>query len=140
MLRSVQGRMRALWGAAVLVMAACAGGADTPPPLPGSEILGTLAPGITKDEVIVALPRGPLAEDGAAIVHGYQQGQYLVNGVFVEVLWLRSEGYPGEAEDPRIEVNPVIFADGVFDGAGWEHFDARSTDWGALPLPSPPAS
>jgi len=138
MRRSMQGWVRAGIGVLVVALAACGG--DSPPPLPGTDELALLAPGITKDEVIAALPRGPLAEDGGAIVHGYQQGQYLVNGVFVEVLWLRSQGYPGAAEDPRIEVNPVIFADGVFDGAGWEHFDTRSTDWGALPLPSPPAS
>jgi len=115
-----------------LTLAAC--GDRTPPP-PGTEELAEVEEGASMSEVLALLPAGDLPENGT--VQGYQRNRFLVDGSAVEVVWVHAPGSGGTFEDPRLELNPLIFSGGALDGWGWAHFDARAEEW-SLPMPQQP--
>ncbi len=81
------------------------------------------------------LPQGELDDNGT--VGGYHRGRYLIEGSNVEIVWIHRQGSGGAFQDPRIDLNPLIFRDRVLDGWGWSHFDSRSEHWD-LPIPEGP--
>lgn len=115
-----------------LILVAC--GDRTPPP-PGAEELAEVQEGASMSEVLALLPAGDLPENGT--VQGYQRNRFLVDGSAVEVVWIHAPGSGGTFEDPRIELNPLIFVGGALDGWGWAHYDARTEEW-SLPMPQQP--
>jgi len=115
-----------------LVLAACG---DRTPPVPGSEELAEVEEGAAMAEVMALLPQGDLPENGT--VQGYQRNRFLIDGANVEVVWVHAPGSGGTFDDPRLELNPLVFSGGTLDGWGWSHFDARSEEW-SLPMPQQP--
>lgn len=118
-----------------LAIAAC----DTGPTPPAAEVLDTFETGAPRPEVLVALPVGPGIGDENRLVVGYERDRYRIEGVGVEVLWVRRAGLDGELHDlGRENLSPVVFRDDHLDGWGWRHFDRRRDDWGLADRSLPP--
>lgn len=126
------GRGRVRLGTAFLAVGLVAAGcAETA--LPAAEHLEPFTEGATQEEVLAALPDGGILATSSIeepqIVDGYWMDRYFIEGGYVEVLWVHdtASGYP--SAEFRQNLNPVIFRDGILDGWGWEHFDARREEW-----------
>lgn len=131
--------VRIMWAASVLLLlllslSAC--GDRTPSP-PGSEELAGLEPGADFEVVMSLLPPGDAGDEGNAF--GYRRIRYLIEGASVEVVWIHPQGSGGRFQDPRTDLNPLIFKDRALDGWGWSHFDRRSAEWG-LQIPDAPGT
>jgi len=126
---------------ALVALIALAATAACSAPLPGEEILKTFEEGAFRPDVLVALPVGQDGSLGDQQVVGYRRDQYLIDGAFVEVVWIRPRGEAPFEALTRKEVNPVVFRDDRLDGWGWKHFDRRHKDWGLRDrlIPEPPA-
>ena len=125
----------------LLLILACEGPA---PLLPGAEVLEAIEPGILQSEVMERFPDGGLqAVPGAggatqSYRRGYRVDRYLIEGETVEVVWLHEPGAGRDIQDPRRELNPVIFRGNLLDGWSWTHFDARAEEW-ELTRPADPS-
>jgi len=108
---------------------------DTTPSPPGTDALAEVQEGASTSEVLSLLPAGDLPENGT--VQGYQRSRFLIDGSAVEVVWVHAPGSGGTFEDPRLELNPLVFVGGALDGWGWAHYDARTEEW-SLPMPQQP--
>ena len=118
----------------LLSLSACG---DRSPPPPGGEELAGLEPGAEFEMVMSLLPPGEVSDAGN--VSGYRRMRYLIEGASVEVVWIHRQGSGGDFQDPRIDLNPLIFKDRALDGWGWAHFDRRSAEWG-LQVPDVPGN
>ena len=85
--------------------------------------------GVSLTEVVNALPPGTVAssdpQEAPSILAGYWRDQYLVDGTFVEVLWLHDPAGGVPTGDFRETHIPVVFMDSVLVGWGWDDFDSR---------------
>lgn len=117
---------------ALLIAATACGDPD----LPGTETLQAMPPGTPQAEVMEAMPRGPLSE-GPTVANGYPSDSYFIDGGMVNVTWLLPRGGLAPGDDPRRVANPVVFREGVLDGWGWEHFDARAAEWRLRAIEAP---
>lgn len=121
--------------AIAISLSACA---EPPPPPPGQEILAEIEAGTPRADVMDRLPPGELAEgETPRQLRGYRLERYFVEGATVEVVWLHRQGSGGEVEEPRTDLTPVIFREGVLEGYGWAHFDERAGAW-SLASPGEP--
>ena len=103
-------------GAAVLLLAgtACSSGAS----------LDGLAQGISRDSVITVLAGGTRPADGQP-PHVVQRDEFLNAGVLYEVLYYAPEAAEGATAEQveRDDVTPIVIANGVLAGYGWDHMN-----------------
>jgi hypothetical protein len=135
-------------GAGVVLLLAA--GCESSGGPPAADILAGFEPGASRADVMAALPPGGLTPTSditeAQLDHGYLVDQYLVSGESVEVVWVHDPDAGLPTEDFREHLTPLVFRNGVLDGVGWDHLDARLAEWGlpnrwtAGPPPSSNAS
>jgi hypothetical protein len=96
-------------------------------------VLEELEVGTPKADVLAALPVGDVetAPTGnvALVLGGYWRDRYLIDGRFVEVVWLHEPGEGFPESDVRRRATPMLFVNDSLDGWGWTHFDARREEW-----------
>jgi hypothetical protein len=121
-----------VWLGAALVLQGCGerSGPSSFLEIPGEIAMRAAEVGSSKADVLNLLPQGPIDQEGVSSLRGYPLDRYLIEGSWVEVLWLIPlEGEP-ETLPYRQTRTPVIFRDEFFDGWGWDHFATRGGDWG----------
>lgn len=139
MLKSVRSLRRAGLGTFVALglfgVSACGGDAPSAAlEIPGEIAMRAAEVGASKADVLNLLPQGPLemgtGASAASTLRGYPLDRFLIDGSWVEVLWLIPLEGEAEALPYRETRTPVIFRDEFFDGWGWAHFETRGGDWG----------
>jgi len=114
-------------------LVACGGSPREPA---AAALMEGFEPGVSLSEVVNSLPPGRVQSSdplqAPSILSGYWRDQYLVDGTFVEVLWLHDPagGIPtGEFWETHI---PVVFMDSVLAGWGWEDYNVRRAELNLL--------
>ncbi len=107
---------------------------------PGVEVLRDFETGAPRDEVVAALPEGPLSTSphpGWSAVKGYRSDAFLVDGRSWEVLYFTDGGFtPADSLDGSRQT-PVVFENDALHGWGWTHLVRLNRELG---LPAPPAA